>query len=267
MTSWLYEPAVAVADGVPVALADDYQATTDVTFSYTGVASNLDDLSIVRELRSGRGNVAFFAQTVSPDGTTTASLTEPLPVVAGLMAVTVTAENPSTGHGRQTVIELGGDGDYTLDFGAVALHGYASTPGADAGSHAIAWSEASGGVAPDFVAGSSTLQRAGDDGLNTWSWQIVAPYSGQAKLTYPVLPTTLYDYNPAAEEQLAVQQLTTIKAPGGYDAFRARAFNTDPVNAISGAPGRIVFEEMFEPVVDAAAPRRSLFGRPIPRRH
>ncbi len=278
--SWLYKPAVAVADGVPVALTDAYQAATDVTFTYTTVAPTINDLSVVRELRSGRGSLRFVTdqQTATPDsGTAIASLTEPLPGAAGLLAVTTTTDDPNAGHGQQTFFEWGGAGDYMLDYSAASLHGYASTPSAGVGSHVVAWSEASGGAAPDFVFGSYNLSRVDDNGLNTWTWQIVAPYTaGQAMLgypatlSYPVLPTTIYDYNPAATEQLQLQQLTTVKAPGGYDALRAHAFalDADPSSAITGATGRIVFEDMFEVplTAKAAAPRRSPTRRLAPRK-
>lgn len=271
--SWLYNPAVVVADGVAVNLTDAYQDATDVTFTYTRVAPILDGLTVQRELRSAHGSLGFVTnlRTATPDiATAIASVTEPLPGAAGLLAVTTTTDQPNAGHGQQTFFEWGGTGDYTIDYPAVALHGYASTPSVDVDSHAVLWTEAGGGVAPDFVFGSYDLSRTDDNGLNTWSWQIVAPYTaGQGKLTYPRLPATIYDYNPATGEEPALQRLTTVKAPGGYDAFRAHAFNVDPSNAVTGATGRIVFEEMFEPpVVDAkvTAPRRALSGRPVPRK-
>jgi hypothetical protein len=269
--SWLYKPAVAVADGVPVALTDAYQDSPDVHFTYTGVAPTINSLFWERELRSGRGSLFFTGMQEAPRDVDTAMSTMILPGPAGLLAVTMTIDAPTTGHGQQRFLEWGGDGDYTLDYSAAALHGYASTPSAEVGSHVIQWTEAGGGVAPDFVFGSCDLQRFDDNGLNTWSWQIVAPYTaGQAKLTYPVLPTTIYDYNPAAEERPKVQRLTTVKAPGGYDAFRAHAFtlDRDPSSAITGATGRIVSEVMFEPRVetDRAAPRRALSGRSVPRK-
>jgi hypothetical protein len=271
--SWLYQPAVAVADGVPVDLTDvAYQDATDVAFTYNHVAPTIDSLDVRRELRSAHGALGFamVEQTATPDrDTAIASVTQPFPGAAGLLAVTTTTDVPNTGNGQQTVFEWGGTGDYTLDYSAVALHGYASLPGAEVGSHEIAWTEAGGGVAPDFMIGSYQLDRIDDNGDNTWTWQIVAPYTaGQAKLTYPVLPTTLYDYNPAATERPRVQQLTTVKAPGGYDAFRAHAFSLDPSSAVTGATGRIVSEDMFQLEFRAktTVPRRSLFVRPVPRK-
>jgi hypothetical protein len=271
--TWLYKPAVAVADGVPVDLTDGaYQDATDVTFTYNQVATTIDSLDVQRELRSAHGALGFamVEQTATPNRETAiASVTQPFPGAAGLLAVTTTRDFPNTGNGQQTFFEWGGTGDYTLDYSAVALHGYASLPGIDLGSHEIAWSEASGGVAPDFVVGVYQLDRIDDNGDNTWTWQIVAPYTaGQAKLTYPVLPATLYDYNPAANERPRIQQLTTVKAPGGYDAFRAHAFSLDPSSVVIGATGRIVFEDMFQLELKAqtAAPRRSLFVRPVPRK-
>jgi len=272
--SWLYKPAVAVADGVAVDLTDvTYQDATDVTFTYNSVGPDIGTVSVQSELRSGHGSLGFVTnqQTLTPDpDTAIASLTEPMPGAAGLLAVTTTTDLPNIGNGQQTFIEWGGTGDYTINYSAVALHGYATLPGADVGSHEITWTEASGGVAPDFVYGNCFLQRVDDNGRNTWSWQIVAPYTaGQAKLTYPVVPTTLYDYNPAATEQPRVDSLTTVKAPGGYDAFRAHAFNVDPSTVVTGAAGRVVFEDMFQAELKGktAAPRRSLFVRPVPRKH
>jgi hypothetical protein len=272
--TWLYQPAVAVADGVPVDLTDAaYQDATDVTFKYNSVAPVIDSLTVQRELRSSHGSLGLVTNlppATRDIDTAIASVTGPLPGAAGLLAVTTTVDQPNAGNGQQTFVEWGGTGDYTIDYSAVALHGYASLPGADVGSHEITWSEAGGGVAPDFMVGSYQLDRIGDNGLNTWTWQIVAPYTaGQASLTYPVLPATIYDYNPAANEQPRVQQLTTVKAPGGYDAFRAHAFtlDVDPSRAITGATGRIVFERMFQLLkAKTAAPRRSLFVRPVPRK-
>jgi hypothetical protein len=272
--SWLYKPAVAVADGVPVDLTDvAYQDATDVAFTYNQVAPTIDSLDVQRELRSAHGALGFamVEQAATPDrDTAIASVTpQPFPGAAGLLAVTTTTDVPNTGNGRQTFFEWGGTGDYTLDYSAVALHGYASMPGAEVGSHEIAWNEASGGVAPDFVFGSYDLQRTDDNGLNTWSWQIVAPYTaGQGKLTYPVVPTAIYDYNPAADERPLVRRLTTVKAPGGYEAFRAHAFSLDPSSAVTGATGRIVSEDIFfrELKARTAAPRSALFVRPVPRK-
>lgn len=271
--TWLYKPAVAVADGVPVDLTDGaYQDATDVTFTYNHVATTIDSLTVQRELRSAHGALGFamVEQTTTPDlNTAIASVTQPFPGAAGLLAVTTTTDFPNTGNGQQTLFEWGGTGDYTLDYSAVALHGYASLPGAEVGSHEITWNEAGGGVAPDFMVGSYQLDRIDGNGDNTWTWQIVAPYTaGQAKLTYPVLPTTLYDYNPAANEQPRVQQLTTVKAPGGYDAIRAHAFNVDSLSVVTGATGQIVSEDMFQLELKGktAAPRRSLFVRPVPRK-
>jgi hypothetical protein len=278
LASWQYQPAVTVANGLPVALTDAYQETTDIHFTYTSVASTLHNVSFVRELWSGRGRLIStgLQATTLVDDTASATMLAPKP--AGLLQVVTTQDDPGAGHGRQSFIEWGGDEDYTLDYGGGVLHGYASRPSAEVGSHMIQWSEAEGGVAPDFVLGRYELTRFDDSGSNFWSWQIVAPYAaGQPKLTYPVLPTTIYDYNPAADEQVDVQRLTTVKVPGGYDAFRAHAFTAireslfdgQPQFGITGAAGRIAIEEMFEPrVVDpgAAAPRRSMSGRPVPHK-
>jgi hypothetical protein len=272
--TWLYKPAVAVADGVAVDLTDaTYQDATDVTFTYNSVAPTITGLLVQRELRSSHGSLGFFTfpqtATTDPD-TAIASVTVPLPGAAGLLEVTTSTDQPSAGNGQQTFVDWGGTGDYTIDYSAVALHGYASMPSADAGSHEIAWSEASGGVAPDFAFGTCFLQRDDDNGHNTWTWQIVAPSTpGQAKLTYPVLPTTIYDYNSSTDDQAPeVDRLTTVKAPGGYDAFRAHAFSLDPSSVVTGATGQIVFEDIFQQefLGKAAAPRRSLFVRPVPRK-
>jgi len=185
-----------------------------------------------------------------------------VPGPATLQAITTTTDNPVAGFGQHTIVEWGTAGGYSLDYSSVALHGYDTFPDVDRDHDAIVWTEAAGGASPDFVLGSFRAQRNMEAGTDIWIWRIVAPYvppylTDQQKLIYPALPTTIFDFSPGTEDSVGIQRLTTVKLPGGYDKARAHAFNTEALNAITGATGRIVFEDKFEPPIDALSQRRA----------
>jgi hypothetical protein len=277
ITGALYQPGVAVADAVPVALTGDYMAVNPTSFTYTTVPSGIDQLTVVRELRSVRGRL--FITDSSPalvDKTSsTATTTLVVPTPPNVEAVTTAVDQPTTGHGQQTFVEWGAaaSGAYTLDYGTVALRRYDTLASFDVATRAIAWTDINSGIEPSFVLGQVHAQRVDPEPAATvheWVWRIAAPYvTGQPKVAYPRLPTTIYDFNPVEGDQPVVEQLTTLRVPGGYEAARSHAFAVPPVEFL-GPNGRIVLEDLFTPVIETigtgAPPRPTLsHGRFTPR--
>ena len=66
----------------------------------------------------------------------------------------------------------------------------------------------------------------------------------------PLLPTADAALNPTANDTTNVQDLSTVKVPGGYDAIRANALSLENgssgVNTglVTGATGRVVIEKL-----------------------
>jgi hypothetical protein len=277
LTGWQYQPDVTLAAGADVGFTGAYLPPVDTTFTYTNLAASSTGLTVERELRTARGSLYRSGQvTASPSGTM-ATVTIPMPAPAGAQAVTTTADQPATGNGRQTIVEWGAaDASYLVDYAGVALHDYATRPAFEPADHAIQWTEAAGG-APDFVLGTYRANR--DDNVpHDWIWRIVAPYTpgqpGSHEVRYPRLPTGFYDFNPKAGDSSSLDRLVTMKVPGGYDAARGLALDGNIPTSITGATGRIVYEEVFSPPVGVptvgpppgapGAPRAKI-GRTLPR--
>jgi hypothetical protein len=269
LVGWQYQPNVAVADAANIAFTGAYLPPVDTTFTYTQISPTSTGLGVVRELRTARGSVYRSAQATAPSGGVMATVTIPMPAPVGVQAITTSTDQPSTGNGRQTIVEWGAaDQSYLLDYAGAALRDYATRPALDTATQAITWTEAAG-AAPDFVLGTYRADRA-DVVPHETIRRIVAPYatdpSGLATLQYPTLPTTLYDFNARTGDLISLERLVTMKVPGGYDAARAGAFDSDIPTAIVGATGRIVYQELVLPPLAvqpaAAAPPIS---RTLPR--
>jgi hypothetical protein len=168
-------------------------------------------------------------------GAATNTLMQPAP--SGLTAVTVTdaTPDPSTNanqHGEQLVFDWGPWAtDYTLALGSVLLKPYLDDATYSVDTHTINWTEGTG-VTPDFVRARALAYRDAIPSGRTWQWSIVAPRTMTPSIAFPKLPVADYDYNPATGDSVSVADLTNVKAPGGYDSFRAQGF-TD-VRSLSG---------------------------------
>lgn len=267
LVGWQYRPDVTVGDGVPVAFTGAYLPPVSTTFSYMNVPSSSGGLSVERELRSARGSLYRTGPVVAPLAGTMATVTIALPAPAGAQAVTTSSDRAATGNARQTVVDVGAAGaSYLIDYPGVTLRGFATTPALDLATHAIMWTEGAG-HAPDFVLATYRTDR-NDAVPHTWFWRIAAPYAsgtGTAKVLYPALPTTLYDFGPKPGDVTAIERLVTVTVPGGYDAARGLALDSDLPVPAAGVTGRIVYQELVvpPPPAQAIAP----IGRTLPRGH
>jgi hypothetical protein len=265
LTGWQYRPDAAVGDGMAVAFTGAYLPPVGTTFTYTNLPAS-SGLSVERELRSARGSLYRTGPVAAPLAGTMATVTTALPAPAGVQAVTTTIDQPTTGNARQTIVEVGAAGaSYLIDYPGVALRGYATQPALDPASHAITWTEGAG-HAPDFVLATYRTDR-NDAVPHTWFWRIAAPYvagqTGTAKVLYPALPATLYDFGAKPGDVTAIERLVAVTVPGGYDAARGLALDSDLPVPVDGMTGRIVYQELVVP----PAPARAIapIGRTLPR--
>jgi len=251
IVGWLYRTGIAVAQGVPRALAGEYEPATEMSFTYTSVPARVGSLDVRRELRSARGKLftskSFPATVDKATSTAVTKITVPTP--PNVQGITTAVDQSTTGHGQQTFVEWGAaaSGPYSLDYGLVALRGYDAYASFDPANRAILWTETDGGIEPSFVLGQYHAQRDDATEVNHWVWRIVAPYvAHQPKLSVPRLPTTIYDFNARVDDQALVDRLTAMRVQGGYEAARPHAFADLPVELL-GATGRIVLENLFTP--------------------
>ena len=234
---FIYAKDVAVADGAAVDLT---------TRSYTSTA--LRNLTYA-SLPSAHTNFAIYDWIVSPagrfpyllTGTSTGSVAMPLPTFSGAKDIL-----RATAAGMYSMYSVVDWGPYTPLFAtnvaARVLPAFASRPAVDTGAHAVTWTEAAGGVAPDFVTTGVSSCRAADG--RCWNWLEVAPRTGTS-VAMPVLPVTGYDYNISAADAATVFDLVTATFPGGYDAVRAHLMQaTRPTSLITGGSGSLAYEEL-----------------------
>lgn len=235
-------------DDVPVSsapqtLAGTYVAPAATMFSYANVPQTVTWVKTTQELWSTRGR-EFDASTGAAPQIATASDSLAQPATSAMLAVTVTDGAPDASqHGEQLVYDWSAwSASYALDLGSVLLPAYATGASYDVASHAIVWTEADGGAQPDVARATLHAYRDAIPRGTAWQWSVVAARVASPRLVLPTLPTGGgFDFNPSATDSVGVSDLTNVKLPGGYDAFRAHGFG--PVaNAIAGTSGRIVVE-------------------------
>lgn len=129
---------------------------------------------------------------------------------------------------------------YTTDFGARMLDD-ATGFSFDATTHAASWTQATAGVAPDFVAARIFGTRTTATEYRYVSWQIVAPYAAMT-VSLPTLPAGTFDLNFTANDAVDVDDLIFGKVPGGYDTVRASFYAIQsPFELAVGANGSAQF--------------------------
>jgi hypothetical protein len=238
--SWQYRPNVALTPGRMVTI-ESYEPIADQTYAYTALAGT-SQVAVTRELRTGQGTLYSVSTHVAVEGTA-GSIRLPMPTPAGVVAVTTSTDVVPSSVSQATVIDWGANTDYALDFAAADLHDYRAAPGFDVASHAVQWTSAAEGQIPALTISSLHVQRIDAGGPHVWTWDLVAPWT-EGALAYPVLPTTRFDFNPGATDEVAVERLTTAKVPGGYDAVRRRVFAGDLKARVVGASGQIVLQDL-----------------------
>ncbi len=240
--SWQYRANVAVVQDAVVEFTS-YESPTNQAYAYT-VFPGTYRVDVARDLRTARGFLYTGNTSVFFEGNTSGSTTIDMPTPAGVLAITTSTAAGASGYSRGRVIDWGANTSVELDFTAVGLHAYGASPTFDATTREVTWTETLDGEAPQLtIARVSAFRSEGEVGT-LWSWELVTPWT-ERKVAYPVLPTTLFDFNFKTTDEPFVQRLTTAQAPGGYDAVRSRVFAGDLEGAVVSGTGRIVIEDQF----------------------
>ncbi|MBP9168858.1 MAG: hypothetical protein KBG48_15780 [Kofleriaceae bacterium] len=248
---------VAVADGVAVTLNGSYADAPAVDQTYTNLPGGLGVFRLTRELYTNRGRVWSVENTVDVvSQTAIASLV--VPPVTGAIGVAI-GTRESGGPSYSQILEAPAPAAYTLDANGLFLPVFVDSPGFDQVNSTVSWTQTADGASPDLTMAQIEIGRSSLK--TTWRWRIVAPHDG-ASVRLPVLPGDGAPLNPAFEDFVFVESVTTAKVPGGYDAVRADAFNVGSLGALAGQlTGRVVIEQsqlLFDSVrrQRASTPRR-----------
>lgn len=242
---WFYHPDLAVSDQQAITLTDTYQTTSaDVTMMFTSVPAGYTGLAFRNVLASPRGPVldGIFATDVTAGA---GALTFSRPPVTNAISVTAIHPTPTNSIGSHTIVEWGPRTVLAFDLASSLLPLYTAAPAFSVPTHALSWT-AGAGVAPDFVIAEVYAFRKGSPPDASWRWRIAAPYA--TTVTLPVLPAAVAQYNFVADDNPTVEELTSAKVPGGYDAVRGRLHSLrDPgelATLMGGATGRILYETL-----------------------
>jgi hypothetical protein len=217
-----------------VALTGSYAALVPTTFSYSNVPAAITFVGTFHAFASVRGRVyeRTAGEAVSGGGAQT-SIAVPAANAPALVATSLYSQEVGT----QTIVEARATTrPYALDVGASLLPRFATTPSYDAGS--VTWTETAGPVQPAVVRARISVHRDAVPAGRVWGWRIVAPRTG-TRVTYPVLPSFGFDFNPAASDIVSISELTTSSIP--YAAARPVGFG-QLTNLVIGTTERHVIQ-------------------------
>lgn len=251
-------PAPSDAMGRPADISGSSytsMTSTATTFMYTGVPSTIPYVRTTQELWSPRGRLFDQVAVATTSGTAATNVLDQ-PAPTGLTAVTVTDAIPDPSpnanqHGEQLVFDWDTwNASYALKLDNYLLKPYLDDATYAIDTHTINWMEGTG-AQPDFVRARVVASRDGIPAATTWQWSIIAPRVATPTIAFPKLPATDFDYNPTTGDLVSVSDLTSVKAPGGYDSFRTHGFSDVKSLTLQGstATTKLVVQMPFSPVM------------------
>jgi hypothetical protein len=268
-----FAPAVAVADGATVALTGTYAAVPTQTVTYANVpdgqpAGNTDRAHFVVDSGAVELTQAVdYAATADTQATTFGQ-----PAIAGAVAGLETEFLNTAGQSDQTFAAWGPESTtpISVDYSATRLPDWLSGPTFDVGSQQVQFALTGGGSSSiDYVYTDIDITRApGDGGIAEWNWDIVAPGAEAGAVQYPILPTDISAFNPAATDTVTPGFTEIGHVLGGYDAIRFNAIDLEPDTELDTTTpsGALVYDDFSAGGADAAVARPSA-GRKTHRAH
>jgi hypothetical protein len=250
-------PVDSAAEYPQLDLAPAFGPVSAHSASYTNAPDFYGSLSVYQAVNAQRR--AFdAATTIDRTGPSiSGQLSQAFPTTGPSTMLTVTTGNPNVTYDADGVPHSGSLSQYLyfdwgamtetymLDVSTVFIGAYQSNPAYDAGTRTISWTEGSAPLAADLVRGHIHVYRDGVPSGSSWGWRILAPHAA-ASVTFPQLPVVGFDFTPSASDTTTIDELTTAKVPGGYDAWRAHGF-TDFARAVTGASGTMSVQMLYSP--------------------
>jgi hypothetical protein len=235
-------------DTAQVDIAGSYDALVHNSFAYSAVPAQVVFMGTYEAIISPRGRLVDGSAGAAPSGGAAASALD-LPAGTGFAALIVSDGRPADGeHGEQLVFDWGPwNASYALAYSSALLRPYTSAPLFDHLQRAVTWDEGAIGGMPQALRTSVHVYRSGIPEGTSWSWSIVAPREAAPLVRFPQLPRIgETDFVPRDDDTVAIQELTSVAAPGGYDALRPAGF-AQLQRLVTGASGRMVVQLPFTP--------------------
>ena len=242
--------AAPLANDTTLTVAGPYVALGTTTATYSNIPPDVTFIDTSKGLLSAQGELfSTSAGTSVGSGSATATVALAVPpATQGVGATQVVATSTSrqgTVFDRQTLVDWGSPSDtFTLDVGAALLQDYTTSPTLDLTTNTVTWTPATTGLAPDAVLAAVSFSRSTTTAQDNWVWQIAAPGSTTGAVRYPTLPTDVFDFAPQATDGAFVEEASTAKVSGGYDAIRAHVFATDFLVPPTGTTGHVAVTEI-----------------------
>jgi hypothetical protein len=196
-----------------------------VTLAYSNLPVDTEQLTMRYQLAAAADARVLFGDEVVVDTFANQSATTTLTVPDGIAAVATASASAHRPGNIQDIVDGLAPATATLDvdFG-VALSGFASAAAYDRDAGTISWT-ATDGTERDLAFAFLLQRRTAGAETITWYRTVVQPYGG-AQIAVPRLPVESFDYNATSSDTASVSELATATVPGGYDAIRARYFDT-----------------------------------------
>nr|HEX4317823.1 hypothetical protein [Kofleriaceae bacterium] len=235
-------PNIAISDGSAVTLTGTYAPFASTPVAFTDVPAEFVDGDVELQVTGPHGSVDGFGFGTSFDfdgGSGSGAISLPSGFT-GATAVTLDQVFPSGNLIDEQVQATFGaiPASITSDVGAFRLRSWVTFPQVDPAAEAVEWAVAKDGKTPDYVLARVRADRSdpAHETEDSWTWSIAAPGTSDGHLSYPVLPTDVFDFNfHDTDDQLFVEELVGVQSAGGYDAARALVFDT--------------IEQLFDPEV------------------
>lgn len=240
--STLFSPNHVLVDQGTVDLTGGaYVPAMSRIFRYTGFDPSPTEVFTTPWAVSPRGILhEAFANIGFEGGTGERELS--VPATSPGLATVVESRFSSVAFGQHTVLDWAPSsaGPWILDNTNLLLPTFTELTAFDLATATFSWTEGATGVIPD-----AALVRVdfGREGAMIWDWYVVAPHTGTS-VKLPTLPGDAAVFNPLAGDAAFPDGLTTLKAPGGYDALRPVLLSRNlPEDAFVTAPtGRVVYQ-------------------------
>ncbi len=242
--------AAPIANDTTLTVAGPYVAFGTTTATYSNIPPDVTFIDTDKVLLSAQGDLfSTSAGTSIGGGSATATVALAVPPAAQVVGATqVVGTSPSRQGAvfdRQTLVDWGSPSDtFTLDVGASLLQDYTTSPSLDLTTNTVTWTPATTGLAPDAVLAAVAFSRSTNTAQDNWSWRIAAPGSATGAVRYPTLPTDVFDFAPQATDGAFVEEASTAKIPGGYDAIRAHVFSSDFLAPPAGTTGHVAVTQI-----------------------
>jgi len=237
----LYAPNVTIPPSGALAIPGTWSTFEPHQLTYSNIPVQVQSLAGYQSVSATRRAYEVSKSVVPSSGSATLALA--LPAGAGPLLTATNLYAAGGEHGQQTIYDWGTtSASYSLDVAGAVLPPYATAPTFGVSTRTVTWTERATTSQPDvMIAGLQVFRDAIPTG-HAWRWRLAGPRTGTT-LTFPTLATAAFDYTPSSTDIVAVTELTALRVPGGFAAWRAEPF-APLTEAVTATPGHAVIQTL-----------------------